>query len=272
MLYKKIVRAGTEMKRLARRPFATYLDPFADRSRPAIIHCCYHKVGTVWFLRVLREVAYHFGLSFGTGDDYDRIAAFEQSRSVDVFLDYGSHVRLDAIGDYVGSHMIRDPRDMVVSGYFYHLWTPEPWAQLPRAEYRGRTYKQQLNYLDREAGLLEEIRRLSFWIPHMMDWDYQNPRIYEIRYEDIVRDEQRIMREMFTHFGFRPDAVETACRIAEKYTFKKMSGSSSSGNSHLRSGRSGEWQEHFGAPHRALFKQLYPGVVSGLEYETDENW
>lgn len=271
MLYKSLLRAGFEFKRLTRRPLAARLNPFADGSRPAIIHCCYHKVGTVWFRRVLREVGAHFGLSFGSGDDYERIAAFEHSRSVDVFLDYGSHVRLDEIGDYVGSHMIRDPRDMVVSGYFYHVWTDEPWAQLPMAEYRGRSYRQHLNHLDREAGLLEEIRRMSFWVPHMIDWDYNNPRMYEIRYEDILQDEPRIMREMFTHYGFHPAAVEAACQIAEKYTFKRMS-PGGSGTSHLRSGRSEEWKEHFGPAHRALFKELYPGVVSGLKYEADETW
>jgi hypothetical protein len=268
---KKILRAGVELKRLTRRPFADRLSPFAGETRPAIIHSCYHKVGTVWFLRVLREMAAHFGMTFGTGDDYPKIAAFEEERSVDVFLDYGSHVRLDQLDGYVGSHMIRDPRDMVVSGYFYHLWTQETWVHFPLAEYRGRSYQQYLNHLDREEGLLEEIRRMSFWIPHMMDWDYANPRIYEIRYEDIMQDEERIMREMFAHYGFRPEAVEASCRIAEKYTFKRMAGSGG-GESHLRSGRTGEWEEHFGPAHRALFKELYPGVVSGLGYEADENW
>lgn len=270
MLRRKLLRLGVEAKRLSRRPFADRLSPFEGTPRPAIVHCCYHKVGTVWFLRVLREVAAHHGMTFGTGDDYARIEAFERGRSVDIFLDYGSHVRLEELGEYVGSHMIRDPRDMVVSGYFYHLWTPEPWAHLPRAEYRGRTYQEQLNYLPKSEGMLEEIRRMSFWIKHMADWDYDNPRMYEIRYEDIMRDEPRIMREMFTHYGFRREAVDSACRIADKYTFKRMAGGG--GSSHLRSGKTGEWSEHFGPEQRALFKELFPGVLATLGYETDDDW
>ena len=33
--------------------------------------------------------------------------------------------------------MIRDPRDVIVSGYFYHQWTDEPWANEPRPELGG---------------------------------------------------------------------------------------------------------------------------------------
>lgn len=267
-LYKARLRLGVEFKRLTRQPLAGVLSPFSGEEQPAIVHCCYHKVGTVWFLRILREVAAHFGLSFGTGDDYRRIRDFELG-SVDVFLDYGSHVRLRELDGYVGSHMIRDPRDMVVSGYFYHLWTDEAWALIPRAEYRGRSYREVLNDLPKDEGLLEEIRRLSFWIPHMAAWDYGNPRMYEIRYEDIIRDEPRILREMFRHYGFTDAAVEASCRIAERYTFDRMSGG---GASHLRSGRTGEWKEHFTGEHRRLFKELYPGVLATLGYERDDDW
>lgn len=271
-LYRARLRLGVELKRITRRRFADRLNPFREADRPSIVHCCYHKVGTVWFLRVLREVAAHFGLSFGTGDDYERIRSFETDRSIDVFLDYGSHVQLHELGRYVGSHMIRDPRDMLVSAYFYHLWTPEPWAHLPRAEYRGMSYQEHLNRLTKDEGLLAEMDRMSFWINHMADWDYRNPRMYEIRYEEIMEDEPRIMREMFRHYGFTDRAIEESCEIAAKYTFERMSGRKEGGNSHLRSGRTSEWRDHFNEEHKRRFKQLYPNVLSVLGYESEDDW
>lgn len=79
------------------------------------------------------------------------------------------------------------------------------------------------------------------------------------------------MRELFEHYGFRPDAVEAACSIARKYTFERMT-SSKSGPSHLRSGKSGEWRSHFTDAHRQAFKEMYPAVLVRLGYEKDVDW
>ena len=273
LLYRLRLRANCELKALVRRPFARRLSPFRPgEGRPAIIHCCYHKVGTVWFGRVLREVAAEFGMSLGAGLDHQSIREFELNRSSDVFIDHGSHVKLAELDDYRGSHMIRDPRDMVVSGYFYHRWTGESWANRPQAELRGMTYKEYLNSVDQDEGLLAEIRRNSFWIPHMAAWDFDNPRMYEIRYEEIIVDEERILREMFEHYRFTERAVERCLAIARKYSFKAMKGKKAGGKSHLRSGRSGDWRGAFKDPHKALFKELYPGVVPRLGYEADDTW
>lgn len=273
---RAILRANYEFKRVSRKPFAKHLNPFErPEQEPKIIHCCYHKVGTVWFGRILREVAAHFGRSFGSGHDFASITEFENNQSSDVFLDLGSHINLSLLGDYRGSHLIRDPRDMVVSGYFYHLWTAEEWANLPRAEFRGRSYKEYLNSLEFDEGLAAEIHRVNFWVPHMANWDYKNPRFYEIRYEDLILDEQRHFEEMFRHYGFTDEAVAASCRIAEKYSFKNMTGAKSGKSktkSHLRSGKSGEWKKYFEPSHKRLFKELYPGVVQKLGYEKNEDW
>jgi hypothetical protein len=271
-----ILRANYELKKVSRRPFARFLSPFRqEEQQPVIIHCCYHKIGTVWFGRILREVAAHFGLSFGSGHNFATISDFEDNRSSDIFLDLGSHVRLTQLGEYKGSHLIRDPRDMIVSGYFYHLWTAESWANLPRAEFRGRSYKEYLNSLNVDEGLAQEIHRVNFWVPHMADWDYSNPRIYEMRYEDLIRDEQRHFAEMFRHYGFTDTAVSKSCRIAERYSFKKMAGgkpAQSDSKSHLRSGKAGDWRNHFKQSHKDLFKELYPGVLRTLGYEPNDDW
>ena len=274
-LYRAWLRAGTEFKARTRRPFADVLSPFVKRNDvPMIIHCCYHKVGTVWFGRVLREIAAEFGLRLGSGANYDLIREFETEANSDVFMDFGSHVNLSLLPRrYKASHMVRDPRDLVVSGYFYHRWTGEAWANLPRAEYRGMSYRQHLNYVSKHEGLLAEIRRNSFWIPHMAGWKYAGPDCYEIRYEDIIRDEVPVLRGMFRHYEFREEAVERSLAIARKYSFETLKAKGGAGEkSHLRSGKVSEWREHFEPEHIALFKELYPGAVVRLGYEAADDW
>lgn len=270
------LRAGYELKKISRKPFAYFLSPFPSKENvPVIIHCCYHKIGTVWFGRILRDIAAEYGMSFRIGSCYQRIRQFEANSDSDIFLDPGSHVKLDQLPNYICSHMIRDPRDMVISGYFYHLWTTETWANLPMVEIGGMSYKEHLNTLDQDEGLLAEIRRVWYWIPHMVNWNYNNPRIYEIRYEDIISDEEKVFREMFKHYGFKKSAVNRCCRIAEKYSLKRLKKGKSGqrkGRSHLRSGRSGEWKELFKDEHKKLFKEMHPGAVVALGYEKDDNW
>jgi hypothetical protein len=268
-------RAETEFKSRTRRPFTRTLSPFVDRNdAPVLIHCCYHKVGTVWFGRILRHLAAEYGMRYGEGEDYDGIHRFETQADSDVFIDYGSHVDLAALPRrYRASHMIRDPRDLVVSGYFYHRWTEEPWANLPLAEYRGMSYRQYLNSIPKSEGLLEEIRRNAFWISHMASWKFAGPRVFEIRYEDIIEDEEPVFRAMFAHYEFRPDVIERAVAITRRYSFETIKAKGGSGEkSHLRSGRSGEWREHFEPAHVELFKALYPGAVTRLGYEAGGDW
>ena len=269
LLEKVLLRAGPALKRIARRPFARRLSPFRGSERPTLIHCCYHKVGTTWFSRVLRDVAATHGLRFAIGRDYAAIQRLESARDVDVFLDAGCHVELDAIGPFVGSHMLRDPRDVVVSAYFYHRWTHETWANLPLAQYRNMTYREYLNHVDEQEGIATEIVRAEFWIRQMLRWDYADPRFFEIRYEEIRVNEPETFRQLFAHYGFHDAAVERCCRIAAKYTFERRAGGP---GTHLRSGAIGEWRDRFRSFHKDLFKRRYPGALERLGYEKDESW
>ena len=270
LLQRLRIRAGYELKKVTHRPLRHFVTPFDDPAdSPSIIHCCYHKVGTVWFGRILRDVAAEYGLTYQVGSNYNLIREFEEHQNANIFLDDGSHVNLGELPNYVGSHMIRDPRDIVISGYFYHLWTQETWANLPRAEYKGRSYKQYLQSLSQDEGLLAEIRRVWFWVPHMADWNYNNPRMFEIKYETIISDEEPVFRAMFEHYGFSENAVDRCCDIAAKYSIKKLKKGT---GTHIRSGRTGEWRSLFKPEHKQLFKELYPGALSRLGYETDEEW
>ena len=103
--------------------------------------------------------------------------------------------------------------------------------------------------------------------------------MYEIKYEDIIVDEQPIFREMFTHYGFSKKAVDRCCRIAEKYSIKRLKKKGekkdsvkNQGGSHIRSGKTGEWKELFKYEHKKLFKELYPNTPFRLGYEKDDSW
>lgn len=277
-------------KRIARRFRAS---PFEKDRKPGIVvHGTYHKSGTVWFAGVLKAVCKHYGLNYlAEFPTYDPTGV---PRDTDVYLNAHSAVDLDTLASFgriVGSHMIRDPRDVLVSGYNYHLWTEEPWANVPFNESgdfwgpRGfelppehdpsLSYKQLLNSLDTEAGYALEMavyKCLDF--PLLTSWDYDDPRFFEIKYEDIMGNESPVFYDMFRFYGFTEDAARTATEIAEQFSFKKRAkrnvGEVES-KTHLRSGKSGQWRE-LPEPTRALMREMLGETLIRLGYEKDLDW
>lgn len=260
-----------DVRRTAVRPIRRRLrSPFPEGARPGLIlHCCHHKTGTAWFNSVLQAVGDHYGLRF------QNLRHGPLEVSTDLALRHDSQVDLDALPPFVGSHMIRDPRDVVVSGYHYHLWTHEPWAHEPQEAYGGRSYQAHLRALDVEDGLAAEMHHALPVVEQMLRWDYEDPRFCELRYEDAIADPRAAYRAVFGHYGFTLEAVETATAIADRFSFHNLTGrrvGEARERSHLRSGRPGQWRELFTPANRALFKELAGEALIHLGYEEDLDW
>jgi hypothetical protein len=234
-----------------------------------VIHCGHHKVGTYWFARILNGIAEHYGLKFQNCEQ------FYLENDTDIFMEQHSYVDLTEFDDYIGSHLIRDPRDMVVSGFHYHKWTDEDWAHLPQPSLGFQSFQKYLNSLNDSDGLLAEITRTAKNVNDMADWNYRNPKFFEIKYEELVLDEMAIFEQLFKHFGFNEEGVRIGLLMAEKYSFKNVTkrkvGQEATKN-HLRSGKVGQWKEIFTEDHKALFKELTGDSLIKMGYEQNQNW
>lgn len=260
-----------EARRAAVRPIRRRIrSPFPQGARPRLLlHCCHHKTGTSWFNSVLTAVSDHYGLRF------QNLRHGPLEPSTDVALRHDSQVDLDAMPELLGSHMIRDPRDVVVSGYNYHLWTTEPWAHEPRDAYGGRSYQEHLRALSPEEGLAAEMHHAMPVIDEMLRWDYGDPRFVELSYEEAIADPVPVYRRVFAHYGFTPEGVETATAIADRFSFRNLTGrrlGETQERSHLRSGEPGQWREVFTPANRDLFKELAGEALIRLGYEDDHDW
>jgi hypothetical protein len=246
--------------------------PFRPGEQRVIVHCSHHKVGTVWFRNVLNAVAAEYGLRCR-----DAIGGQLQGRGApDIILDFHSAVDLSGLARVRGSHMIRDPRDVVVSGYFYHLWSRELWLHEPRPELGGRSYQQHLRGLNQEEGLAFEMENLTeSTIRGMMRWNYRNPVFMEIRYEDILKDEPALFAALFAHYGFQERAIARSVRLAGRFSFQKVTHrrvGEVGAKTHLRSGQPGQWQQYLTVAHREQFRRLFPGALDILGYESGNEW
>ncbi|MFQ5470475.1 MAG: hypothetical protein ACE5EH_09230 [Gammaproteobacteria bacterium] len=60
------------------------------------------------------------------------------------------------------------------------------------------SYQEHLKTLSREDGLMAKIKRSSTSsIKQMLGWNYKDDRIFEIKYEDIMSNEEGVLNNYF---------------------------------------------------------------------------
>ncbi len=243
--------------------------PFREEAK-LIVHCSHHKAATLWLQSILKVLAGVYDLPF------ERCTQDEWSNHIGFFMEDHSEIDAAQLPDFVGSHLIRDPRDMAISAYLYHKWCNEPWVHDVLPEYGNTSLQKYLNSLPQYEGIMVEIRRGSKRdIRGIKDWDYNNPKFFEIKYENLITRSEETFRELFEHYGFNDDAMSLALDVADKLHFKnraKRELGREQKMQHLRSGKPGQWREYFTEAHKNLFKEIHGGLLIRLGYEWNNDW
>jgi len=237
--------------------------------RPLIVHSCYHKVGTHWFNNIFNVLASELNVR------YQYCAQKDLQPDTTLYLDDHSKVDFSGLRPYVASHMIRDPRDVIVSGYFYHLWCTEAWCTTPKNQYGNKSYQKVLQELSHNDGITFELEHAGATIRSMCSWNYHNTSVLEIRYEELIANEEVGFAQIFSHYGFTGQDHAIAMATAKRCSFSSVSGrrlGEEDRGSYMRNGLPGDWRRHFAADHKKRFKELFPGVLVKLGYEADEDW
>jgi hypothetical protein len=255
--------ARRETRKRLRNPFGTL------RPRPLLVHAGHHRSGTVWFARVLFNVADYYGLRTQRLE-----AAFDIRPGMDlVIYEQARDLSFDRLPERPArvTHIVRDPRDMIVSGYHYHQWCNESWVTEPWDRYGGCSYRDVLKSLPTDEGLAEEIRVCSeFTFPGMVVEAWSHAEVLQIRYEELVADEDALFGRVFRHYGFSASATATAVSRARAFTFSRVTGRAlgeTQAGQHLRSGAPGAWRDVLSGEHQRLLEELSPGLLSALRYD-----
>lgn len=273
----------------------------------------HHKCATMTLNAIIGGICKRLGLRFEAVFDETRFSGdlnqYVRERQIE-FLSYGNadieFVR--QLPRHKGFHIIRDPRDIVVSAYFSHLHShsTSQWREL-------ENHRTRLKSMSLQDGLAAEIKFRGRSFDHMARWNYDQPDILEIRFEDFIRSNYDSMIRIISFLGLLDsDAHQFQYRLAGLYrdfaallgrkldwrqparlgpdklyvpelltiTWRNSFHFKSQGRaegevderSHYRKGKSGDWSEYFDDTHKELFKTLYPGLVPQLHYHPDDNW
>lgn len=211
------------------------------------------------------------------------------------------------LDDFIGFHVIRDPRDIVVSAYYSHLYShrTKNWPDLVQ-------HREKLKGSTKDEGLLLEMDFSKIVFEDIFTWDYEMPNVYEVKMEDLIKNPYNILVGSFNHLSMvnfnkeitmsikflvnrilkklqrkRIDflnpflsidqiPVDILLRYIYKFRFSQLSGNRLPGEedirSHYRKGVAGDWINHFNQEHCEYFKKNYNDLLIKLGYENSTDW
>ncbi len=180
--------------------------------------------------------------------------------------------------DFRITRFIRDPRDLVISGYFYHKRGAEQWCNvrdpdekdwvkvngaIPENMGEGHSYSSYLQSINIEDGLIAEIDFREKHFESMTAWPVDDDRIKLFRYEDILGKEIETFNEIFSFYGISGIEKKIGIFFANKYSAGKQEGSTA----HIRNPRSGQWKQHFTPKVKEYFDSRYEGLLAQYNYD-----
>ena len=110
-----------------------------------------------------------------------------------------------------GVHVVRDPRDVIVSSYFSHRYSHglTGWEEL-------LPHREALQKLSFEEGLMLEMRECRReQMEQFYNWDYEQKNILEIKKEDLTRNPYISFARIFDHFSL----LEKDSRLGGRFKY-----------------------------------------------------
>jgi hypothetical protein len=262
----------------------------------------HHKCATMWVNGILERLCRENGLRFRSFDDASQfggdLPGHLEREPVDL-LSYinarWEHVR--RLDDVVGFHVVRDPRDILVSAYFSHMNShrTEAWPELEE-------HRRQLRSASKRDGLFLEIEFSADVFDAIRGWDYGSEAVLELTFEEITTRPYRTFLRVFEHLGLLDDrdlglrrqlgyvarglwnqVIDTAdaprsllsrnrsipgerlLAVVYQNRFDRKAGGRSRGEedpgSHYRKGVAGDWRNHLDDEHLDELELRFPGLM-----------
>lgn len=251
----------------------------------------HHKAGTVWMNSTFRRFGGYCGYPFvhlnsgeaawGVREDKRAFMLSEMARldsagiARGVFVDYHSTTPdLSGVGRARGLHMVRDPRDMLISAVRYHETSDEAWLDQARGEYGGATFREKLmsygSFDDRvrfelDTHMGDEIRRMRAF----QDRADHGSVFRTVRYEDLIVDvDMTLFHGLCLHLGLAGMEIVHALRAFWACSiFGELKPAAASGSHrHIRDGGAAQWRRALGRSTIDLIQGEIGAEIEALGY------
>ncbi|MBK8580930.1 MAG: sulfotransferase domain-containing protein [Flavobacteriales bacterium] len=263
-------------------------------------HKCASQWATLVIERICNEIGWRSLTAYGVLiREHGGLRALLQHEKPDFLIIPESNAELIKEIDqpFRGLHIIRDPRDIIVSGYFSHK-KPHPLSP------KGVTveHREKLQTLPEEGGIDLEIATLGrIPLSNLYHWDYENPWILETEFKRITnapfeefsrilefmemigeKNDSLFAAQCFYNRAVKKAGVKAMQIRSEKYArhqLRKSLDELSFANlkkgglkrlgqktDHYRKGKSGDWQDHLSLRQEEEITRIFPGIFEKLGY------
>jgi len=241
-----------------------------------VVVATHHKTGTVWMSSVFTAIAKGLGAGFvdfwSHHDRLDRVlkTPFILFNYDSIFLQHSDVLNR---ADVRILHLIRDPRDVLISATHYHRTSKEAWLHQAAPGRQNVGYQDKLNaFTDPLDRFLFELENSSgSTIEDMLDWRYDRANCLEVRYEGLRLDHSMALWSQIVDFLGFDAAEQDFCR--ECFWKHSLFGEAAGANSgHVRSGDVAQWKREFTPELAQAFVERFPDALQVLGYEPDDQW
>lgn len=249
-------------------------------NRRAII-ATHHKTGTVWLGNTFRAICRKLGIPFTVLDH--AVPETASGKPPIVILDYhgrwfGRAAAEHHIDDDRVLHVIRDPRDVIISAMHYHRVATEAWLQTPQEKFDGMTYQQKINSLpdDHARYIFEMDNSAGGVIRSLSNWNYKRASCFECKYEDLMADtEADLFGRVAAHLGFDKNETKICQRHFRRnslFSGAPQEKAQREGKAHIRAGGTQQWLTVFDDMLANEFLRRFDDVLIRLGYDTSHAW
>lgn len=170
-------------------------------------------------------------------------------------------------------YIVRDPRDVAVSFYFYNLKVgviPDGYSM---DEFVGRFVA---------GNVVSYADRVGCWEDHVLSWvrlRQGNPRFLLLRYEDLLTDAAKELAKIATLFGINatPERLERALRLSSAAHMRSLEAKQSKDwvatkdtrqdIAFVREAKSGGWRKKLSPPAVQIIEHAWGATMTELGYE-----
>ena len=252
---KRLDEFGCQVEKTIRT--AGSREPNAARiSVPVRVHCGFHKCLTMYARRTYKRACrLDFRRPRGFKHFFHRVDDFyDHCHNFRITSVSGNCLDLERFDDIKVVRFVRDPRDLIVSAYYYHKRGAEHWCHvvdpveadwsevrgvIPETLPKGESLTSYLNKATWEDGMRAELAFRRYHFDSMREWPKQHPNVLVYRYEDIIGREVDVFNEIFDFLGV-PFHAQLWGR---SYAKRHAAGRPQARLDHIRNPTSGQWRD-----------------------------
>jgi hypothetical protein len=243
----------------------------------------HHKTGTIWMRKVLRAIQKDQDIPFMQCYRAKKLADAAHS-GPQIIVNWSSTFPQELFDTAHARflHIIRDPRDVLLSGMRYHLIAPlgnEKFLRQKRAEWGGLNYQDHLKSLpDTHAQLMfEMVNKHHDTVQEMLKWPYGHPGAADVKYEDLIEDADcSLFRSILGGFaieGLDVDrAVQTYWDLSLFGGLKKPDTLDDRVALHVGSGKAAQWKSKLPREVAEVYAERYAKALKTLGYADNSDW